>query len=91
MIQILISMLKITLPGPNPSTRGRSLKKKKKKEPAVESDEERLENYMDRLAVWQLTSSLDNGLTSSQGSSQGKGKSERHWTQVFCEDVVEKL
>ena len=50
-----------------------------------------LGNEGEGVAVWQLTSSLDNGLTSSQGSSQGKGKSERHWTQVFCEDVVEKL
>ena len=93
MIQILITMLKISLPGPNPSARGRSLRKTKRKELPEKNDEERLESFMDRLAVWQLTSSLDTGLSSSQGegSSQGKAKSDRHWTQVFCEDVVDNM
>lgn len=95
MIQILIGMLKLCLPGPNPSirARGRVTKKKKRNEKPIETDEERLESFMDRLAVWQLTSSLDNSLTSSQGegSSKGKAKSDRHWTQIFCEDVVDKL
>ena len=60
---------------------------------ARRSIKERLESFMDRLAVWQLTSSLNNNLASSQGegSSQGKAKSDRHWTQAFSEDVVDKL
>ncbi|KAH8110413.1 hypothetical protein DFH11DRAFT_1547516 [Phellopilus nigrolimitatus] len=49
----------------------------------------RLESYMDKIAVWQLTASLDE--LSDIGSSQGNSKADRHWTHVFCEDVVEPL
>ena len=57
-----------------------------------ETEEEPVESYMDKLAVWQLTSSVDD-LTADMGASSSKGntKEERHWTQVFCEDVVEPL
>lgn len=96
MIQILLNLLKLTIPGPKPDVSRKSTKKQKKKqskqELPPETDEERIESYMDKIAMWQLTSSLDS-LPSSQalGSSKGKAKADRHWTQVFCEDVVEPL
>ncbi|KAI5118414.1 hypothetical protein M0805_002866 [Coniferiporia weirii] len=97
MIQILLTMLKLSLPAP-PATKGEQSSKKKKKkrgksEPPPETDEERLESYMDKLAVWQLTASLDELASASAGtgSSMGKAKADRHWTQVFCEDVAEPL
>lgn len=94
-MQILLAMLKLTLPGPNPSGKVTETKKRRKKqtEPPPETDADRLESYMDKLAVWQLTASIDDSLSSftSGGSSQGNAKADRHWTQVFCEDVVEPL
>lgn len=96
MIQILLNLLKLSIPGPKSAAPGKSSKKQKKKqsrrELSPETDEERLESYMDKIAMWQLISSLDS-LPSSQtfGSSKGKAKADRHWAQVFCEDVVEPL
>ena len=91
MIQILLNMLKLALPGPQPQPSQEDSPKKKRKKKMEhdlrpETDEERLESFMDKIAVWQLTSSLED-----IGSSQGKTKAERHWTQGFCEDVVEPL
>ncbi|KAH8110399.1 hypothetical protein DFH11DRAFT_785139 [Phellopilus nigrolimitatus] len=89
MIQILLNMLKLSLPGPQPVTDMTKKKRKSKQSPPPETDEERLESYMDKIAVWQLTASLDE--LSGMGSSQGNAKADRHWTHVFCEDVVEPL
>ena len=41
---------------------------------------------MDKLAMWQLLSSIDDhGINTS---SSGKSKDDRDWMQIFCEDVV---
>lgn len=56
----------------------------------IETDAERLENYMDKLAVWQLTASI-NGLAPMQSSKKDAQMEDRHWTQAFTEDVVDPL
>ncbi|KAH8110412.1 hypothetical protein DFH11DRAFT_1547514 [Phellopilus nigrolimitatus] len=48
------------------------------------TDEGRLESYMDKIAVWQLTASLDE--FEGTGSSQGNAKADRHWTHVQSSD-----
>ncbi|KAH9895650.1 DNA replication regulator SLD3-domain-containing protein [Cubamyces lactineus] len=62
--------------------------------------EERLESYMDKLAMWQLMQSVDSTLglghadsakSAANGLDQGKQKDDRDWMQAFCEDVVEPL
>ncbi|EJC99917.1 uncharacterized protein FOMMEDRAFT_170406 [Fomitiporia mediterranea MF3/22] len=96
MIQILLIMLKLSLPGARPDQARESPKKKRKKNKEAappESTEQLLESYMDKLAVWCLTASLDSAHPTSQasGSNQGQRKVERHWTQKFFEDIVEPL
>ena len=59
--------------------------------------EERLESYMDKLAMWQLMQSVDSSLhrrggeMSTSAVGKEKLKDERDWMQVFCEDTVEPL
>lgn len=61
-----------------------------------------LESYMDKLAVWQLTEGvhgwlggmdLGSGGGGATGDAKGKEKArdDRDWTQIYCEDVIEKL
>ena len=41
---------------------------------------------MDKFAMWQLLSSInDHGISAS---SNGKSNDDRDWMQIFCEDVV---
>ncbi|TBU43733.1 hypothetical protein BD309DRAFT_85764 [Dichomitus squalens] len=67
-------------------------------DPPPQSLEERLESYMDKLAMWQLMQSVDSSLNrgrhmSGSAADKGKGKQtdDRDWMQIFCEDVVEPL
>ncbi|KAI0631392.1 DNA replication regulator SLD3-domain-containing protein [Trametes polyzona] len=61
--------------------------------------EERLESYMDKLAMWQLMRSVDStlgraptgGVSAGTGLGGGQDKDERDWMQAFCEDLVEPL
>ncbi|OSC99627.1 hypothetical protein PYCCODRAFT_1394935 [Trametes coccinea BRFM310] len=62
--------------------------------------EERLESYMDKLAMWQLMQTVDSSLglgdmesanSAGNGPEKGKQKDGRDWMQVFCEDIVEPL
>ncbi|KAI0668159.1 DNA replication regulator SLD3-domain-containing protein [Trametes maxima] len=58
--------------------------------------EERLESYMDKLAMWQLMRSVDSTLghrapAVSESAAHGKQKDGRDWMQAFYEDVVEPL
>ncbi|PPQ69371.1 hypothetical protein CVT26_002526 [Gymnopilus dilepis] len=78
-IQILLYCYKLSLPGPPPPA-----KKKRKRSLRDESPprtEDFLEGFMDKLAMWQLLGSLDR-------SNSNTG--DRHWTQAFAEDLVER-
>ncbi|KAJ7147622.1 hypothetical protein C8R43DRAFT_856154, partial [Mycena crocata] len=83
-VQILLYMLKLSLPGPSPPAEVSSPSKKRRKlgDPRPPSLEDRLEAYMDKLSMWQLVTTLDEGLL--------RRKDDRDWMQVFCEDVVER-
>ena len=130
MIQIILYLLALSLPGPFPlppvdnetigtdpsplspskhSPRSHTSPKKSKKSKREESPTRlrakhkedtlvMLESYMDKLAVWQLTEGVEgwlggigSGRVSSSLKGKGKAKDDRDWTQVFCEDVVEKM
>ncbi|KAL5513831.1 hypothetical protein ACEPAH_4232 [Sanghuangporus vaninii] len=94
MIQILLLMLKLSIPSTQLSLTGRKGKKKKsKKQDPPETIEDRLESYMDKLAVWQLTGTLESIQSTSQSVSLNnpKAKEDRHWTQIFYEDTVAPL
>ncbi|KIN96307.1 hypothetical protein M404DRAFT_1006817, partial [Pisolithus tinctorius Marx 270] len=98
-IQILLYLLKLSLPGPcrplppvtippsgtgNDTKLAKNAKRKKEKSATVTpSPTERLESFMDKLSTWQLISKMD-----SQGM-HGASPEERDWMQTFCEDVVE--
>src|ERR1700728_3020138 len=97
-IQILLHLLKISLPGPcpldtdsasSPPKKGKGSKHQPKV--IVPSVEERLESFMDKLSTWQLLGSLD-VTTSDHSTSRTSNrpvKEDRDWMQVFCEDLVE--
>ncbi|KAK7031697.1 hypothetical protein R3P38DRAFT_2925198 [Favolaschia claudopus] len=83
-IQILLYMLKLSLPGPLPPPDPSSSPAKKRRkigEIPAPSLEDKLEAFMDKLSMWQLVSTLDEGLLHRN--------TERDWMQVFCEDIVE--
>ncbi|KAF8452540.1 hypothetical protein L210DRAFT_846508 [Boletus edulis BED1] len=92
-IQILLYLLKLSLPGPcSPLPRVKipandvvpSTKKKRQKERAkyiVPSTHERLESFMDKLSMWQLVINMND---------LNKNRDERDWMQAFCENVVER-
>ncbi|KAG6380196.1 hypothetical protein JVT61DRAFT_8287 [Boletus reticuloceps] len=92
-IQILLYLLKLSLPGPcSPLPRVKipandvvpSTKKKRQKERAkyiVPSTHERLESFMDKLSMWQLVINM---------TDLNKDKDKRDWMQAFCENVVER-
>jgi hypothetical protein len=97
-IQILLHLLKISLPGPCPpdtESTGSPPKKRKgrKHEPKVivPSVEERLESFMDKLSTWQLLGTLDVTVSerSTLRTSNRPVKEDRDWMQIFCEDLVE--
>lgn len=56
----------------------------------LETDAERLESYMDKLAVWQSTALID-GRAPVQSSKKVTKMEDRHWTQAFGEDVADSL
>ncbi|KAI1793673.1 DNA replication regulator SLD3-domain-containing protein [Ganoderma leucocontextum] len=66
-------------------------------DPPPQPLEERLESYMDKLAMWQLMQAVDSSLgrgetsRSAVGKEKDKQKDDRDWMQAFCEDVVEPL
>ncbi|KAL5536204.1 hypothetical protein ACEPAF_25 [Sanghuangporus sanghuang] len=95
MIQILLLMLKLSIPGMQLSLTGKKGKKKKNKKQELppEAIEDRLESYMDKLAVWQLTGTLESleSISQSVSLNHPKAKEDIHWTQFFYEDVVAPL
>ncbi|KAJ7065392.1 hypothetical protein C8F01DRAFT_1228746, partial [Mycena amicta] len=87
-VQILLHLLKLSLPGPAPPPdSSESPRKKRRKigerEPPPLSLEDRLEAFMDKLSMWQLMSTLDTGLR------QRHDADDRDWMQTFCVDIVE--
>ncbi|KAI0700226.1 DNA replication regulator SLD3-domain-containing protein [Cerioporus squamosus] len=86
-------------PSLSPSKPKRRKRKERERERAEEPPlpplEERLESYMDKMAMWQLMQSVDSSLDRGQATNGSKGKEKatdgRDWMQAFCEDVVEPL
>ncbi|KAJ6621451.1 hypothetical protein B0H10DRAFT_987545 [Mycena sp. CBHHK59/15] len=82
-IQILLYLLKLSLPGPAPPPEVSSPNKRRKLgDPSPPTLEDRLESFMDKLSMWQLVGTLEEGLLH-------RNKGDRDWMQSFCEDVVE--
>ncbi|KAJ7302962.1 hypothetical protein DFH08DRAFT_904435 [Mycena albidolilacea] len=83
-VQMLLYLLKLSLPGPTPPPEVSSPSKKRRKlgEAPSPSLEDRLEAFMDKLSMWQLVNTLDEGMLH-------RNKADRDWMQVFCEDIVE--
>ncbi|KAF7430645.1 hypothetical protein PC9H_006354 [Pleurotus ostreatus] len=83
LVQILLYMLKLTLPAqPQPE---RSPKRRKRKgradEPANSlAPEDILESFMDKLSAWQHIQNLE----STAGT-----KDNLDWMQIFCQDIIE--
>ncbi|KAJ7237279.1 hypothetical protein B0H12DRAFT_1238237 [Mycena haematopus] len=64
-VQVLLYLLKLSLPGP-PEVPSPSKKRRKIGEPPAPSTEDRLEAFMDKLPMWQLVNPLDKGLLASR-------------------------
>ncbi|KAI6039357.1 hypothetical protein EDC04DRAFT_1757664 [Pisolithus marmoratus] len=100
-IQILLYLLKLSLPGPcrpllpvtippsgigNDTNLGRSARRRKEKPiTVIPSPAERLESFMDKLSTWQLISRMDD----THAGVHAVSPKERDWMQTFCEDIVE--
>lgn len=92
-IQILLYLLKLSLPGPCtplppvkmpandvvPSTKKKRTKEQTKV--VIPTAQERLESFMDKLSIWQLVIKMND-------SNKLSNKDEHDWTQTFCENVV---
>lgn len=87
-IQILLYLLKLSLPGPLPPPESPSKSRKRSyKEPVpppIASDEEFLEAFMDKLSMWQLVAGLERAEMKTSTKDD-----ERDWMQRFFEDIVE--
>ncbi|KDR70955.1 hypothetical protein GALMADRAFT_144421 [Galerina marginata CBS 339.88] len=82
-IQILLLLYKLSLPGPPPPEKKKKKRFKVIPEPTL-TTEDHLETFMDKLSTWQLIGALDR-------TKPATGKTEeRHWTQAFVQDVVER-
>ncbi|KAI9513546.1 hypothetical protein F5148DRAFT_12471 [Russula earlei] len=97
-IQILLHLLKLTLPGPCSAAPVRPLpvpsharKKRRRVQPSSDEEvdptprsvlEDRLEGLMDRLVLWQMA------LPDVEAGADGT-KPVRDWMQMFCDDVVQ--
>ncbi|KAI0824394.1 DNA replication regulator SLD3-domain-containing protein [Trametes gibbosa] len=97
--------LTLSLPLPPPLSPSKSKKRKdrergKSKAPQASPQplEERLESYMDKLAMWQLMWSVDSKFRPAHAqpakpatAGLDGGQDDRDWMQAFCEDLVEPL
>jgi hypothetical protein len=98
-IQILLHFFLLQHPRPTPSSAEQTTTKKKRKKhgqkqqvPTNISLEARLESLMDKLAMWQLLSSIDTRKerrNQTKGKEKGKVYDDRDWMQRFCEDIVQ--
>jgi DNA replication regulator SLD3 len=95
-VQIQILLHFFLLQYPRPPTDENTAKKKRKKSNQKERLstyiplEDRLESMMDKLAVWQLLSSIDKE-QDRKNQTKGKGRvdDDRDWMQRFCQDIVQ--
>ncbi|KAG9223866.1 hypothetical protein CCMSSC00406_0007728 [Pleurotus cornucopiae] len=81
--QILLYMLKLTLPAPPQPERSPKRRKRKGRtdEPANSlAPEDILESFMDKLSAWQHIQNLE---------PTASTKDDLDWMQTFCQDVVE--
>jgi hypothetical protein len=97
-IQILLYMLKLSLPGAFtiPSVKklpsSRASKRRLLQPSSSEEDnspqailEDRLESLMDRLMLWQM--SMPD--VEETNEKDGVGKPIRDWTQIFCDEIIQ--
>lgn len=83
LVQILLYMLKLTLPAPPQPERSPKRRKRKGRtdEPANSlAPEDTLESFMDKLSAWQHIQNLE---------PTASTKDDLDWMQTFCQDVVE--
>ncbi|PBK66903.1 hypothetical protein ARMSODRAFT_938608 [Armillaria solidipes] len=94
LIQILLHFLILSLPGPpppSPSSESPSRKGKKQSprknasRTLIQTTEDRLEAFMDKLSMWQLINVVEQSSTSSKDDKEA----ELDWIQHFFRDVVE--
>jgi hypothetical protein len=90
-VQILLYMLKLSLPGPLQTTPARThdshatsprKHRNAKSQVPTPSVEDRLESFMDKLSMWQLIGGLEERKEDAQAASLD-------WMQTFCQVVVE--
>ncbi|KAK0491401.1 hypothetical protein IW261DRAFT_86640 [Armillaria novae-zelandiae] len=93
LIQILLHLLILSLPAPPPPPPSESPSRKRKKQSPrknasrtlIQTTEDRLEAFMDKLSMWQLI----NVVEQSSASSKDDKDAELDWIQRFFRDVVE--
>ncbi len=57
---------------------------------SVDTTEDRLEAFMDKLTMWQLVSRIEDAFNPVDTKKVDKNnKDERDWIQIFAEDIVE--
>jgi hypothetical protein len=92
-IQILLHfyLLQHPSPPPPPPTASPKKRSRKKQLPAPVPLEDRLESLMDKLAMWQLLTSVSAEQYRRFNAFEGKNKlaDDRDWMQRFCEDIVQ--
>jgi hypothetical protein len=80
-------MLLLTLPSSSPLPPA-SPSKRKRREPATAPPQQRLESFMDKLAMWQL---LPDGSQGRPAPVKSAEDLELDWTQRFCVDIIQPL
>ncbi|KAK0190564.1 hypothetical protein F5146DRAFT_930988 [Armillaria mellea] len=91
LIQILLHLLILSLPGPPPPSESPSRKRKKQSprknasRTLIQTTEDRLEAFMDKLSMWQLIDVVEQSPTPSKDDKEA----ELDWIQRFFRDVIE--
>lgn len=88
-IQILLCLLKLSLPQPvEPEESPKRKRIKRQTTMDTESTEDLLERFIDKLTIWQYFSGAFDVYAANRNVSLSD---DRDWMQVFCEDLVEPL
>ncbi|EGO02206.1 hypothetical protein SERLA73DRAFT_166687 [Serpula lacrymans var. lacrymans S7.3] len=100
-LQILLYLLKLSLPGPSiplppvtihpaPTTSPKKSKHTRVKAKVITPTvEERLESFMDKLSMWQLVDSVSLNEQAQSTRIQQNPTDAYDWMQLFCQDIVE--